>query len=82
MPVETVVEILSFLSPKELVKVALLNSDYAFLAGDDQLWKPLCLRWGILNGRVARHPGGTSIHFPSIQIRLPRAGGRRHSSAR
>ena len=64
LPVETVVEILSFLSPKELVKVTLLNSDYALLAGDEQLWKPLCLRWGILNGRMTRSPIDTVFTFP------------------
>jgi len=50
IPIEIVFVILSFLGPKELLKVSLLNSFYRGLSRDDALWKAICSSWGIGQG--------------------------------
>jgi len=50
LPTESVLEVLSYLSPSQLAIVSRLSAAFTVYASDDHLWKPLCLHWGIENG--------------------------------
>jgi len=63
LPIETLLEIFSFLHPRELAYVSRLSTQYFLVAQDDQLWRPICLRAGFCPARGGMPAGGWKMYY-------------------